>query len=577
MPVIIPTFTPRLIWQAYALRMALLFIAIAQFGLLVKLPMGYSRFSQSSSPLLSLLSYWPEVLYMFSLMLFLSLLLVPKLFIDVRYALAVFKHRTSVPAVLINLSCFVLLGLLFWNVPPKDSPLDQLASWQEALFILSPLLWLTMILGAFACLLPLRTLMSFIKDYSFFFFALFVISISIHYSIFTALYVDAMTGIWTDYLGIPTLQTVVGIAQLFGQTIVITGQGAHGPVFGTSQFQVEMWAFCSGYEGLLLITFILALYCLLQRKSLLFPNALWIFPAAGATMFFLNALRIFILIMIGTYSNPEVAMGGFHSAAGLISVVLVSIVSVLALDRLPYFSKFAGDELPIEVAQSKSVKSKHDKQPVKAQEQTRLNLLPLVLLIGSGLITQLASTKFAWLYPVPVLLTAGFLYRHRAQYTFWKTSASLSAIVAGIVVFALWVWIIPPDIEVSNAFSQTLFSTSFGVSIGWLLFRIIGAVLIVPIVEELAFRSFLQNYLAQYFEHAKDKNLKRYASAAAIAFTSLAFGLLHSEVIAATIAGSIYGLVMLQRGKVIDAIVAHAITNFSLSLYVLIFGYWSYW
>ena len=575
MPVVIPAVILKPLWQAYSLRMVLLLIAVAQFGLLVKLPMGYSRFSQSSSPFLSLLSYWPEVLYVFSLLLFLGLLLAPKLFIDTRYAPVVFKHRASALAALINLTCFGLLAILFWHAPAKESPLDQLVSWQEALFLLSPLLWSGMILGAFACLLPLRTLGSFVKDYSFFFFVLLVISISIRYSVFTTLYVDAMTGIWTDYLGIPTLNTVVGMAQLFGQTIVVQGHGAEGPIFGTSLFQVEMWAFCSGYEGLLLITFILALYLLLQRKALRFPNALWILPAAGVAMFFLNALRIFVLIMIGTYSNPEVALGGFHSAAGLISVVLVSIVSVLALDQLPYYSKFAGNVLPIEAVKPDNRVAEQDN--VRSQEQTRLNLLPLILLIGSGLITQLASTKFAWLYPIPILLTAGFLYRHRAQYTFWKTNTNLSAIVAGIVVFGLWVWIIPPDIQVSNEFSQTLFSGSFGISVGWLLFRIIGAVLIVPIVEELAFRAFLQRYLTQYFERAKNLNFQRYASAASITLSSLAFGLLHSEVIAATIAGVIYGLVMLQRGKIIDAIVAHAITNFLLSLYVLFFGYWSYW
>ena len=39
------------------------------------------------------------------------------------------------------------------------------------------------------------------------------------------------------------------------------------------------------------------------------------------------------------------------------------------------------------------------------------------------------------------------------------------------------------------------------------------------------------------------------------------FGALHGSFLAGTLAGVAYGLVLLRRGRLIDAVVAHAVTN----------------
>ena len=97
----------------------------------------------------------------------------------------------------------------------------------------------------------------------------------------------------------------------------------------------------------------------------------------------------------------------------------------------------------------------------------------------------------------------------------------------------------------------------------------------VPIAEELAFRGFLyRRFQAAEFETVP---LRRFAWPALLA-SSIIFGLLHgSRWIAGTLAGAAYGLALLRRGRVGDAVAAHATTNALLAFEVLARSQWSFW
>lgn len=101
-----------------------------------------------------------------------------------------------------------------------------------------------------------------------------------------------------------------------------------------------------------------------------------------------------------------------------------------------------------------------------------------------------------------------------------------------------------------------------------------GAALVVPLVEELAFRA----YLLRVVERRLITVLPTlWAMGGGLAASALVFGLLHGEWLAGFIAGLVYGLVYLRQGKIYDAVLAHVVTNFMLALYVLIWEQWSYW
>jgi CAAX prenyl protease-like protein len=108
----------------------------------------------------------------------------------------------------------------------------------------------------------------------------------------------------------------------------------------------------------------------------------------------------------------------------------------------------------------------------------------------------------------------------------------------------------------------------------WLLFRLLGSVVTVPLAEELAFRGYLMGRLSGW-NFTPGTRLRR--SWLALILSSLVFGLLHGAWVAGAIAGLIYGLVRYHRDKLADAVVAHAVTNLLLAGYVVTTGAWSLW
>ena len=93
-------------------------------------------------------------------------------------------------------------------------------------------------------------------------------------------------------------------------------------------------------------------------------------------------------------------------------------------------------------------------------------------------------------------------------------------------------------------------------------------------IEELAFRGFLLRRLidADFTSVEPDR-----AALPAIALSSLAFGALHQSWLAGTLTGLLFAAALLRRGRLADAVVAHATANAVLALLVLGTGRWSLW
>ena len=109
----------------------------------------------------------------------------------------------------------------------------------------------------------------------------------------------------------------------------------------------------------------------------------------------------------------------------------------------------------------------------------------------------------------------------------------------------------------------------------WLLCRTLAAVTTVPIAEELAFRGFLLRRLISPDFDLVDFRRFTYT---AVVISSAAFGVLHGgRWIAGTVAGASYAVAMLRRGRIGEAVVAHATTNALLAAWVLVRGDWYLW
>jgi CAAX prenyl protease-like protein len=166
------------------------------------------------------------------------------------------------------------------------------------------------------------------------------------------------------------------------------------------------------------------------------------------------------------------------------------------------------------------------------------------------------------------------LYAFRTFFLSFLTRPSFFSVAIGVVVFVLWIILIPENPTQSTLFFDNLTTAPLMVAIPWLLIRVFGASVIIPIAEELTFRGYVQPHLQRWLEEGKLKSISAIAS---LVFTALLFGYVHSDILAGSLAGLFFGLAYLHRRQLIDAVVAHAVTNALLAVYVISFGYWSYW
>lgn len=330
-------------------------------------------------------------------------------------------------------------------------------------------------------------------------------------------------------------------------------------VLGTPAFQVEISSACSGYEGIGLVTGFLVLYLWMFRKELRFPNALSLLPIGALVIWLVNAIRITALIAIGTSFSPEVAAGGFHSQAGWIAFLLVALGLVALVRRMRFFG--IGESIP----------------PIPVAEHATLAeamLLPLMALLATMMLTGAFTSGFDWLYPVRVAVTLAVLWHFRRVYAKFDITWSWYSIPIGVAVFVIWIVLEPPVAHGNSDLARGLSDLSEPAATLWLIFRITGSVLIVPLVEELAFRGYLiRKLVARNFEQVPMGQFTWFS----FLVSSALFGLLHARWLAGTLAGMAFALALYRRRRLADAVVAHMTTNALIAAHVLINGAWVFW
>ncbi len=353
-----------------------------------------------------------------------------------------------------------------------------------------------------------------------------------------------------------TLRFSETLLRLFYDDVVTRPELA---VLGTQRFDVEVTAACAGYEGIALIVAFLSLYLWLFRESLRFPSVLLMFPLGIAAMWTFNSIRIAALIAIGSSWSPDIAITGFHSNAGWIAFILVSLGLIGLMHRLPIFA----------VANTRSMGNAPE-----SVTMARALLLPMIVLLASILLISAGSGEFEWLYPVKVITTGAVLLYFWSTYRFHQPWLRLEPIVIGAAVFLVWMALVPADSARTTQMGSHLSQVTPAVAVVWLIFRFIGSSLVVPLAEELAFRGYLLSRLSR-----QEPNTSASLAFGWVPFlaTSLLFGLVHGDWLAGTIAGMAYALARYRHGRVGDAVLAHMTTNAMLSTYVLVTQQWSYW
>jgi len=182
-----------------------------------------------------------------------------------------------------------------------------------------------------------------------------------------------------------------------------------------------------------------------------------------------------------------------------------------------------------------------------------------------------------WLYPLQTMVCAGVLVYFWKSYEWGRVTFGLP-IVAGLVVFGLWV---APQ-AVFGAEARLDGFDPYGVSedktivLFTIVARCLRLMVVVPLVEEIFWRGFVQ----RYFEN------ENYTSVAIGTFswfsligTSVAFMLVHdgADWPAAFATGLIFGWLVVRTKSIFAAVLAHAVANIALGIYILTTRQWGFW
>jgi exosortase E/protease (VPEID-CTERM system) len=378
--------------------------------------------------------------------------------------------------------------------------------------------------------------------------------------------VGAAAGLVTWGLGVSTLQLWQPLGAVTLRLVTFALHGVTDDVVldpetfvvGTSTFLVRLVPSCSGFEGIGLMLGFLSAFLWKERRSLRFPRALILIPAAVVVVYIGNAFRIAALIMVGSYLSPEVAVGGFHSKAGWVLFCGLALLFA-ALARTSRF--FASRQEP----SSPAVRS-----------DTTAYLMPFLAVLATALLTEtFSSGGVDLLYGARLVAGAVALWACRDTLRRLAWSPGIGEVGAGLLALGLFILLSPEpaDAEVA-AWRQEWGTLPLGLQATWLATRLLGFVVLAPIVQELAFRGYLlRRLLAREFEEVSPSAY----TALAVLLSSLAYGLMHQAWAAAAATGVVYALAQRRHGRVTDAVAAHAVTNAGAAIYVLAFDCWWMW
>jgi CAAX prenyl protease-like protein len=201
----------------------------------------------------------------------------------------------------------------------------------------------------------------------------------------------------------------------------------------------------------------------------------------------------------------------------------------------------------------------------------------------ADLLTRLGWTgmELRWLYPLKIALIVALLWFWRREYVelTWPSRGNgrngIIATAVGIAVFVAWInlganWM---TVAASAPGYQPL---GPGGQIAWglIAIRFAGAALVVPVMEELFWRSFLLRWLVRpdFLQvNPASVGLK------AFAITAVLFAVEHNLWLAGLVAGIAYNALYARSRTLWSPLLAHGVTNTLLGVWVIATGRWDYW
>lgn len=201
--------------------------------------------------------------------------------------------------------------------------------------------------------------------------------------------------------------------------------------------------------------------------------------------------------------------------------------------------------------------------------------------IGQALMYFAPGADLRWLYGVQITFTVAALAFFWRRFGELKVRAAVRAsdlllgVVGGALVFVLWINLDHPVLRFGDqgvGFDPRYESGTLNPLL--VVMRVVGAVVVVPLMEELFWRSFLARWIDQpsFLNHPPQRISMR-----SIVISSALFAVEHTLWFAGFLAGIIYGELYRRSGNLWVPILAHAVTNGALAWWVVQTGSWQFW
>jgi hypothetical protein len=218
-----------------------------------------------------------------------------------------------------------------------------------------------------------------------------------------------------------------------------------------------------------------------------------------------------------------------------------------------------------------------------SKRATLAYIAPFVVFVGCMTVQFGVHLPAHWYYParfLAVLLTIGLVSRPVLRL---RAGFPLASVGIGIAVFLIWIgpdalWGYRHHWLFDNFIAGTAASSVDAVlkqNVMFVGLRVAVSVALVPVLEELFWRGWLMRWLiSQDFLKVPMGTYARNA----FWIVALLFASEHGPYWEVGLAaGIVYNWWMVRTRNLADCILAHAVTNGLLSVYVLMTGQWEYW
>ena len=202
---------------------------------------------------------------------------------------------------------------------------------------------------------------------------------------------------------------------------------------------------------------------------------------------------------------------------------------------------------------------------------------------GDGFANWIVADPQYWVFPLQTLICGLLLVKWWRSYEFRWSQGWMLGVLAGIVVLGIWVspqWLLghPPR---NNGFNPWFFGDGAPFWVNTTI-RVLRLVVVVPLLEEIFWRGFLLRYIVHDPFDEIPMGTFNWISFGSV---TLLFGGAHwgsgiysgPDFVPSLVTSAIYNYVAIRTKSLGACVIAHALTNLLLGVYIFCTRQWGFW